>query len=379
LSSFGEMIDDRVRLAAYAQALQRAINANSVVLDIGAGTGILSLLACKFGARRVYAIEPSGLSQLINETARDNGCADRIVLLQQRSREVTLPERADVIVSDLRGVLPPYQSHLSDIIDARTRLLAPGGQLIPEADSLYVAVVSAATHWQEPRHPWQSEPYGLRLGSALRYVENAWTRYQAPAEALLCDPVRWARLDYSTLSDVRVRGSGSCEITTAGAAHGLLAWFDTELSASVRFSNRPGAPRTIYGQGFFGWPSPVSLQVGDRVSFELRADPTASGYVWTWSTEIRSAQAPELVARRFRQSTFLAQPIWPDSLRKRDPAFSAALSETGLLALEALTRMRAGTSVGELAGALHSAHPERFRALDDALAFVAELSERYSA
>src|SRR2546430_4119827 len=116
------MITDRVRLDAYAQALKRAITPASVVLDIGAGTGVLSLLACKFGARRVYAIEPSSLAQLITAAARDNGYEHRIVLLQRRSTEVVLPERADVIVSDLRGVLPPYHSHFTDIADARTRL-----------------------------------------------------------------------------------------------------------------------------------------------------------------------------------------------------------------------------------------------------------------
>ena len=67
-------------------------------------------------------------------SARDNGFADRIVVLQQRSTEVTLPERADVIVSDLRGVLPPYATHFADILDARRRLLAPAGRLLPMRD-----------------------------------------------------------------------------------------------------------------------------------------------------------------------------------------------------------------------------------------------------
>jgi protein arginine N-methyltransferase 1 len=372
------MVTDRVRLDAYARALERAVRPESVVLDIGAGTGILSLLACKFGARRVYAIEPSSLAQLIITAARDNGYEDRIVLLQQRSTEVQLPERADVIVSDLRGVLPAYHSHFTDIADARTRLLAPGGQLIPQIDTLFAAVVAAPVFFEASRLAWQSEPYGLTLRSALPLVDNLWKKHNAAAEDVLSQPVPWARLDYTTLGDSRVRGSGTCTIATDATAHGLLAWFDTQLIDGVGFSNRPGAPKTIYGQGFFRWPRAVALQAGDTVTFELRADPVASDYVWTWSTEIRGKQAPDVVVHRFRQSTFLGNPIAPETFRKSAATFAPTLSEVGEITLRTLDRMRGGATLHELANALHDSHPERFRSLDEALAFVTELSQRYS-
>src|SRR5512136_2014557 len=107
VAAFGEMIADRVRMEAYAEALRRTVRPGSVVADLGTGTGIMSLIACKCGARRVYAIDPSDAVQLAAETARDNGFGDRVVVIQKRSTDVTLPERADVIVSDMRGVLPP--------------------------------------------------------------------------------------------------------------------------------------------------------------------------------------------------------------------------------------------------------------------------------
>src|SRR3954451_7389190 len=97
LADFGSMISDRVRLDAHAAALRRIVTPTSIVLDIGAGTGIMSLLACQAGARRVYAVEPSAAVQILVETARANGFADRVVVLQRRSTEVTLAERAHVI------------------------------------------------------------------------------------------------------------------------------------------------------------------------------------------------------------------------------------------------------------------------------------------
>ncbi len=86
------MIGDSVRMDAYAQALRQVVKPNSVVLDIGTGTGIFAMLACKFGARRVYAIEPNDAVQVARETAIINGFAERIEFFQALSTQVTLPE-----------------------------------------------------------------------------------------------------------------------------------------------------------------------------------------------------------------------------------------------------------------------------------------------
>src|ERR1044071_5628357 len=105
------MMADGVRMGAYERALRHVVKPGSVVVDIGTGTGILSLLACAFGARRVYAIEPDDAIGVAHEIASASGYADRIRFIQERSTHVCLPERADVVVSDLRGVLPLFQRH----------------------------------------------------------------------------------------------------------------------------------------------------------------------------------------------------------------------------------------------------------------------------
>ena len=121
---FGRMIADEVRMSAYEAAIRATVRPGSVVLDIGAGTGIMSLLACRAGARKLYAVEVGDASGVAGEIARANGLADRIELVQAKSTDITLPERADVIVSDLRGVLPLLQHHIPSILDARRRHLA---------------------------------------------------------------------------------------------------------------------------------------------------------------------------------------------------------------------------------------------------------------
>src|SRR5258706_10546934 len=143
VNGYGEMIADQVRMDAYVSALRNAITPDSVVLDIGTGPGVFAVLACKFGAKRVYAIEPADAIQLAREFSAANGCSEKIVFFQDLSTRVSLPERADVIISDLRGVLPFFQQHIGSIVDARRRFLAPRGVLIPQLDSLWAAVVKA--------------------------------------------------------------------------------------------------------------------------------------------------------------------------------------------------------------------------------------------
>jgi protein arginine N-methyltransferase 1 len=378
LADFGSMIGDRARLDAHVAALRQVVTPASVVLDIGAGTGIMSLLACQAGARRVYAVEPSGAVQILVAAARDNGFADRVVVLQQRSTEVTLPERADVIVSDLRGVLPPYATHFADILDARRRLLAPGGRLLPMRDSLWTAVISAPDAFARRRRVWQSGPHGLDLRAAQRFVDNELEKVRAHPDQALSEPMQWASLDYPTLTERAVRGAGSCTVTKDGVGHGLLVWFDTTLAEGIGYSNAPGGPDGIYGQILFPWPEEVALRIGDRVSFDLRADPIGSDYVWTWTTEV-GVGAGVRSTTRFRQSTFNGSPPSAESLRRRAPSFAPALSAAGVEALEALEGMRAGRTIGEIAGQLRAAHPERFPSADQAHGFVAELAARYGA
>src|SRR5262252_952841 len=94
---------DRARLRVFERAIAAAVRPGDVVIDLGAGTGVLGLLACRAGAARVYAIENGGMIEVARALAQANGLVDRIVFLRTHSSEVRLPEPADVVVGDLIG------------------------------------------------------------------------------------------------------------------------------------------------------------------------------------------------------------------------------------------------------------------------------------
>src|SRR5262245_66163182 len=93
-----QYLADDVRVNAFRRAVEETVRPGDTVLDLGSGTGILGLFACAAGARRVYAVEETGLVELAREVARANGFADRITFLQRFSRHAELPERVDVVV-----------------------------------------------------------------------------------------------------------------------------------------------------------------------------------------------------------------------------------------------------------------------------------------
>src|SRR5215204_5993778 len=149
LHFYGQMLADAPRMDAYAAALRRVIRPDSIVMDLGCGPGVFALLACKLGARRVYAVEPDNVIGLAREAAAANGSADRIEFFEDLSFNITVPEPATIIISDLRGCLPLFEQHLPAIKDARERLLARGGVLIPHRDILWAAPVEAPDRYDE--------------------------------------------------------------------------------------------------------------------------------------------------------------------------------------------------------------------------------------
>ena len=139
LDSYGRMLSDEPRMTAYAEAIRTAVKPGSIVLELGTGTGIMALMACQAGARRVYALEPADSILVARQTASRNGFADRIVFIQSLSNRIDLPKKCDVSISDMRGIQPMASSHLVDLMDARERLLTPGAIWICQKDRLRVA------------------------------------------------------------------------------------------------------------------------------------------------------------------------------------------------------------------------------------------------
>ena len=312
LHFYGQMLADFPRMDAYAAALRHAVKPDSVVMDLGCGPGVFALLACRLGARRVYAVEPNNVVGFAREAAAANGFADRIEFFEKLSTEITLPEPATVIVSDLRGVLPFFQQHIPSIIDARKRLLARDGVLIPRRDVLWAAVVEAPEQYAELVSPWQNQ-FELDLSAATRFITNTWRKAHIKPEQFLAEPVCWTTIDYHEVESPDARVEIEWRAAQNGTAHGFAVWFDSELIGDTRFSNHPAAPRMIYGQGFFPFLQPVEVSEGDRIELRLAAKFVQDDYVWRWDTDF--FEGADRARISFKQSSFFGVPLSTSQLR----------------------------------------------------------------
>jgi type I protein arginine methyltransferase len=378
VAGYGRMIADRTRVAAYTEALQRAVRPGCTVLEIGTGTGFFAMLACRLGAGRVYAVEPDGVIQIARETALANGCADRIQFIQDLSTRIELPEPVDVIVSDLRGVLPWFGHHIATIIHAREQHLTSGGILIPEHDKVWAAVVEMPEFYSQHVGHQPGDTCGFDMSVARRIGVSRWARAQATPEQLLTIPHHWATLDYRTITDNDVRGEIDWIAARSGIAHGLVVWFETILTENVGFSNAPGEQPLLYGTAFFPLQEPVNVSAGDAIAVSLQANLVEDDYVWRWKTRVTSAQGVPQTKAEFSQSTATIGAHTLDSLRRGAASYVPVLHDRGQLDRFILSQMDGSRPIGEIAEALTIQFPKECPTWEDALEAVGELSRRYS-
>lgn len=376
-SGHGSMVADRVRVEAYARAIRDSVRPGSVVVEIGTGTGLFAILAARQGARRVYAIECDDIIETARRNAAANGCANAIEFIHALSTRVELPERADVVISDMRGVLPYHERHLDAIVDARTRFLTPGGRLIPASDRLWASCVEAGEVHGEMTDAWSEATCGAELGASRELVLNSWRRMQASGGQLLGAPVPCGAIDYLEVqrADFNFTARVALAASRAGIAHGICLWFDATLAEGVEFSSAPAAPPLVYGQAFFPWPRPVAMEAGTVAEVVIEARLVGENYLWFWKASVRDARSGE--ALRFKQSTFHGTPLSSETLRRRAASHVAKLDDDARVDCVALGLMEEGAELGAVARELAARFPARFGRWEDALAHVGGLSIEY--
>jgi len=376
LRDYGEMIADRERFEAYSAAIAKAVRPGDAVLEIGCGPGVFALLARRAGARKVYTVDSEEIVHFARELAAANGLTESMEFIQSDSRKLQLPERVNVIVSDIRGSLPFFGHAIASIEDARQRLLASGGRLVPQRDTLKAALIEAGDFYSKLVSPWSQSSLGLDLSPSLSLLLNGSYSSHFNSDQPLTDPETWAVLDYPAGAKPCAAADLSFSVNRAGTAHGLCMWFETELFDGIGYSSAPGSRKTVYGQVFLPWLQAVPVQPGQQISMRLQANLVGEEYIWRWETKIcADAKNP---SRHFQQSTFLGMNLTPEALRRRASDFVPFLSEEGQADRWLLQAIDGKASLQQMAQAAAQRFPSVFPRWEDALHRAAELAMQFS-
>lgn len=381
LRHYGDMIQDEVRVGAYAEALRRTMKPGFVVVDVGAGAGVFSLLAAQLGASKVYAVEPNPVVDIGQLIIDANGEAGRIKFIKGTLDGLELPERADLIVADLRGTLPLLQGSARVLLDARDRLLKPGGILIPQQDQIFAAYISAQSFYERRVvSPWASNSLDLNMRAALPFQINnpIGLRWDTKHYHFLVDGQLWKALDYRTLVENDFEEELEWDVQESGTAHFVMLWFKTVLFEEISYTSGPfeGAA-SVYGQTLLPLSRPVSLERGNKLSLKLRIYLPNDNYEFDWQTTVWDQHDSSKPKVSLKQSTFLSRPRM--GLPVSNKPHLSSLTSMGEVALAILQMIQQGVdNSAEITDHIYARFPEDFATRKLAENFVASVASRFA-
>lgn len=277
------LVDDPVRRRAILGSLQGRVGPESVVLDLGAGVGLLAVLCCRLGARHVYAVDTNPGIRFLSGLAARNGCVDRITWYHADSRTIDLPEKVDIIIADIRGGVSVVGGSFDIVSDAVARFLKPGGYVIPVLDRIQVAAVTENAVVNELNRLWVDNDLGVDL-SSIHGLEMGHMRIsKARSEDLLSNSLEWAEINWVPIPRIEFRRELIFTIIQRGRLDGFISWFDLTFDEDHALSNNPSRDHSIYGRAVFLLSRPIVVELGWRVSLRLRLYQNKTGEVWSWS------------------------------------------------------------------------------------------------
>lgn len=282
------MLREGPRRSALLSAMERLVK-GKVVLDLGAGPGIVSIIACKLGAARVYAVDPNPSISLLDRLAQANNCSGRVRGYCADSRMVDLPEKVDLIIADIRGKLPIVSGSLDIVTDACKRFLAPGGEVLPGIDESFVVPIMDDDNHSMWRRLWCDEALDVDLGVLSDMDLGRIQISHAGTDSFLADPCLALRVDWNPLPAITQGTELQFEIIRDGRLDGFLQWFDIDFHG-VRLSNHPDAPDLVYGRCIFLLSAPVQVQRGYVVRAMVTVHPLRNREVWVWRGRIFDAR-----------------------------------------------------------------------------------------
>ncbi|KIK99375.1 hypothetical protein PAXRUDRAFT_822792 [Paxillus rubicundulus Ve08.2h10] len=277
-----EMLKDTVRTGSYRAAIVNNghLFKGKTVLDVGCGTGILSMFAAKAGASLVVGIDMSNIIDQAQNIIEANGFKDTITLVKGKLEEAELPiAQFDIIISEWMGYFLLYESMLDTVLLARDKYLKPGGLMFPDNARMYLAAIEDQDYKEEKINFWDNV-YGFNYscikGIALRepLVDTV------ELKAVVTDPYMLKHINLLTAKkeDLTFAVPFTLTATRNDYAHAFLAWFDVSFDCThkkIQFSTGPHAQYTHWKQTVFYTPSTITISEGEKITGNLVCAPNA--------------------------------------------------------------------------------------------------------
>jgi len=284
-SHFGiheEMLKDYVRTDTYRRSIvdNKHLFQDKIVLDVGCGTGILSMFAAEAGAKHVYGVDCADIVKSARMIVAENGFADRITIIQGKVEEISLPvEKVDIIISEWMGYFLLYESMMDTVLMARDKWLAPGGLLFPDKARMHICAIEDENYRRDKLDYWDNV-YGFKM-SCIKATAMAEPLVDVvPPSQITSSAQSICEIDLYTVTVPELDFASEFEIVfnRKDMCHGLTAWFDVQFSkchVPVGFTTAPFADYTHWKQTVFYIKKPFAAEKNDvlKGKIDVRKNP----------------------------------------------------------------------------------------------------------
>lgn len=274
-----EMLKDDIRTLSYMRAIvqNRHLFEGKVVMDVGCGTGVLSIFAAKAGAKKVYAVECSKIVNQARQIIADNGFSDVIEVKETKVEEMELPEKVDIIISEWMGYFLFYESMLDTVLFARDKWLKPGGLMFPDKATLYLCSIEDAQYKAEKIDFWDNV-YGLNMSCIKSVALTEPLVDTVDPEQVMTNVCAVFPIDCATITVEELSFAVPFKLTAIrnDYSHALVAYFDIEFShclKPVSFVTGPHKKPTHWKQTVLYLDRALPMEQGEVLEGTLACRP----------------------------------------------------------------------------------------------------------
>ncbi|KAL9849312.1 protein arginine N-methyltransferase 3 isoform 1-T1 [Geothlypis trichas] len=270
--------EDKVRTESYRDFIYQNphIFQDKVVLDVGCGTGILSMFAAKAGAKKVIGVDQSEIIYQAMDIIRLNKLEKIITLVKGRIEEVDLPlEKVDVIISEWMGYFLLFESMLDSVIYAKDKYLAEGGSVYPDLCTISLVAVGDMNKHVDKLLFWE-DVYGFDMSCMKKAVIPEAVVELLNPNTLISTASVIKHIDCNTAStpDLEFSSDFTLSITMSTQCTAIAGYFDVFFEKNchnkVLFSTGPQCTKTHWKQTVFLLEKPIPVEEGEALRGKIR-------------------------------------------------------------------------------------------------------------
>ncbi|XP_037086449.1 protein arginine N-methyltransferase 1-like [Pollicipes pollicipes] len=282
-----EMLKDEVRTLTYRNSMyhNRHLFKDKVVLDVGCGTGILSMFAAKAGAKKVIGVDCSNIVDHAKTIVKANKLDHVVEILKGKMEEITLPvDKVDIIISEWMGYCLFYESMLDTVLYARDKWLAPGGMMFPDRATLFITAIEDRPQYKDDKINWWDDVYGFDM-SCIRevavsepLVDVVDHKTGAACRQVVTNSCLLKEVDLCTIKKEELAFSApfSLQVRRNDYVQAFVTFFNVEFTKChkrVGFSTAPAAAYTHWKQTVFYFHDSITAKVGEQIEGVFSCSP----------------------------------------------------------------------------------------------------------